>query len=156
MLMNEQKNFNYQQLMERLRDHFDFDFVGLALVQSIEYRFELRWVFTRGNRSNRYRRIVLQAGKGVAGHVFRTGKPFLVEDVEKMFGKEDLFNYPIVVAEGLKSFCAIPLHKYNRVNGVLLVGYRTKKKLTLEDFMEYQRVIGPEFGPLYNKEMLGN
>ncbi len=141
--MNGQKIFNYQREMEHLRDHFDFDFLGLALIQSVE----LKWVFTTGNRSNRYRRTVLQAGKGVAGQVFRAGKPFLVEDVEKMFGKEDLFNYPIVVAEGLKSFGAIPLYKYNRVNGVLLVGYRTEKKLTPEDFVEFQRAIGLDSGP---------
>ena len=150
--MSGQKEFNYQQEMERLQEHFDFDFLGLALIQSVE----LKWVFTTGNRSNRYRRTVLQAGKGVAGHVFRTGKPFLVEDAEKLLGKNDLFNYPIVVAEGLKSFGAIPFYKYDRVNGVLLVGYRTEKKLTLEDFMEFQRVIGPKFGPFYNKEMVGN
>lgn len=154
--MSGQKDFNYQEEMGRLRDHFDFDFVGLALVQSVEFRFELRWVFTAGNRSNRYRRIVLQAGRGVAGHVFRTGKPFLVEDAEKMIEKNDLFNYPIVVAEGLKSFGAIPFYKHDRVTGVLLVGYRTEKKLTPKEFTEFQRVVGPEFGPFYNKEMVGN
>ncbi len=36
--MSGQKDFNYQQEVGRLRDHFDFDFVGLALVQSIESR----------------------------------------------------------------------------------------------------------------------
>ena len=122
----------------------------------MEFRFELKWVFTTGNRSNRYQRIVLQTGKGVAGHVFKTGKPFLVEDAEKMLGKRDLYNYPIVVAEGLKSFGAIPLYKYNRVKGVLLVGYRTEKKLTTEEFTEFKQVVGPRFGPFYNKEMVGN
>ena len=117
-----QKDFDYQQEIECLRDHFDFDFVGLALVQSVELRFELKWVFATGNRSNRYQRVVLQTGKGVAGHVFKTGKPFLVEDAEKMLGKRDLYNYPIVVSEGLKSFGAIPLYKNNCVKGVLLVG----------------------------------
>ena len=65
---------------------FGFDFVALALVQSAEHRFELKWEYATGNQSNRYKRIVLQTGKGVAGHVFKTGKPFLVEDVEKMLG----------------------------------------------------------------------
>ena len=92
--MSGQNDFNYQQEMSHLRDHFDFDFVGLALVQSVEFRFELKWVFATGNRSNRYRRIVLQTGKGVAGHVFKTGKPFLVEDAEKMLGRTDLLESP--------------------------------------------------------------
>lgn len=154
--MSGQKIFDYQQEIEHLRDHFAFDFVGLALVQSIEFRFELKWVFATGNRSDRYRRIVLQTGKGVAGHVFKTGKPFLVEDTEKMLGRTDLYNYPIVVAEGLKSFGAIPLYKYNHVKGVLLVGYRTEKKLTSTCFAEFKQMVGPTFGPFYNKEMVEN
>ncbi|KAA0955785.1 GAF domain-containing protein [Sporosarcina sp. ANT_H38] len=154
--MSGQMIFDYQQEIERLRDDFDFDFVGLALVQSVELRFEMKWEFATGNRSNRYRRIVLKTGKGVVGRVFKTGKPFLVEDAEKTLGRKDLYNYPIVVAEGLKSFCAIPLYKYNCVKGVLLVGYRTENKLTQEDFIGFQQVIGPKFGPFYNKEMVGN
>ena len=35
--MSGQKDFNYQQEMGRLRDRFDFDFVGLAFVQSVEF-----------------------------------------------------------------------------------------------------------------------
>lgn len=154
--MSGQKEFNYQQEIGRLRDYFDFDFVGLALVQSVEFRFELKWVFTTGNRSNRYRRIVLQTGKGIVGHVFKTGKPFLVEDAEKMLGRKDLYNYPIIVAEGLKSFGAIALYEYNRVKGVLLVGYRTEEKLTLECFTEFKKVVGPTFGQFYNKEIVGH
>ena len=154
--MTKQKVFDYQQEIERLRDHFDFEFVGLALVQSVELRFNLKWVFATGNRSNRYQRISLQTGKGIAGRVFKTGKPFLVEDAEKMLGRKDLYNYPIVVAEGLKSFGAIPLYKHNYVKGVLLVGYRTEKKLTPTGFREFRQVIGPEFGPFYTKERVGN
>lgn len=152
--MNGQQQFDFQEEIERLRAYFGFDFVGVALVQPAERRFELKWEYATGNKSNRYRRIVLQTGKGVAGHVFKTGKPFLVQDVATMFGKNDLFNYPIVEAEGLKSFGAMPLYKYNRVKGVLLVGYRTDNKLTAEGFLEFQRVIGSEFGPFYNKEMV--
>ena len=150
--MDDLKNFNIQQGIEHLRANFGFDFVGVALVQSAERHFELKWEFVTGNQSNRYRRIVLQSGKGIAGHVFKTGKPFLVEEVEKMFEEQDLFNYPIVVSEGLKSFGAVPLYKYNRVTGVLLVGYRVGKKLTLQGFEDFKQAIGPGFGPFYNGE----
>ncbi len=152
--MTGQEVFNYQEEIEHLQDLFVFDFVAVALFQSAERCFELKWLFAAGNQSNRYRRIVLQAGKGIAGHVFKTGKPFLVEDVEGMVGMNDLHDYPIVVSEGLKSFGAIPLYEYNRVKGVLLVGYRTRMKLTAKVFAEFQHVIGPEFGPFYYKEMV--
>lgn len=146
------KVFNYQQEIEQLKAHFGFDFVAVALVQSADRHFELKWEYAAGNQSNRYRRIVLQTGKGVAGHVFKTGKPFLVRDVEVLLDKKDLFNYPIVVSEGLKSFGAIPLYKYNRVKGVLLVGYRVGKSLTSQEFEDFKQVIGQRFGPFYNGE----
>ncbi len=147
--MDSLKVFNFQQEIEQLKAHFGFDFVAVALVQPAERHFELKWEFAAGNQSNRYRRIVLQTGKGVAGHVFKTGKPFLVEE---LLGEKDLYNYPIVVSEGLKSFGAIPLYKYNRVNGVLLVGYRVGKKLTPQEFEDFKQVIGSRFGPFYNGE----
>ncbi|MER2089780.1 MAG: hypothetical protein ABS920_08580 [Sporosarcina sp.] len=83
--MSGQSVFDYQQEIVHLRELFGFDFVGVALVQSVELRSVMKWVFATGNRSNRFRRIVLQTGKGVAGQVFKTGKPFLVEDAEKIF-----------------------------------------------------------------------
>ena len=152
--MTGQEEFNFQEAIEQLRERFAFDFVAIALVQPAEKRFELKWTHATGNRSNRYRRIVLQTGKGVAGHVFKTGKPFLLENTDSMLDTNDMFNYPIVVAEGLKSFGAIPLYKYNRVKGVLLVGYRAGMKLTAEAFEKFQQVIGSEFGPFYDKEMV--
>lgn len=150
--MDELKAFDYQQKIVQLKAQHGYDFVGIALVQSAEQNFELKWEFAAGNQSNRYRRIVLQTGKGIAGHVFKTGKPYLVEDVGETLGTKDLFNYPIVVSEGLKSFGAIPLYKDNRVIGVLLVGYRDGKQLTPEGFEEFKRVIGPRFGPFYSEE----
>ncbi|HJF31128.1 MAG TPA: GAF domain-containing protein [Sporosarcina psychrophila] len=152
--MFENQAFNYQQEIERLKDLFEFDFVALALVQSVESRFAHKWEYVSGNRSNRYRRITLQTGKGIAGHVFKTGKPLFIQDVATTLAPNDLFNYPIVVAEGLKSFGAIPLYKYNRVNGVLLVAYRDDKRMTTETFIEFENNVGPNFGPYYSKEMV--
>ncbi|MBB4823006.1 nitrogen regulatory protein A [Sporosarcina luteola] len=149
-----QEVFNIQQEIERIKEEFDFDYVGVALVQSPDRRFELRWKHVTGNQSDRHRRISLQSGKGIAGLVFKTGKPMFVADADEELGREDLYNYPIVVAEGLKSFGAIPLYKYNRVKGVLLVGYRTEEKLTVEVFQEFRKRIGLEFGPFYSKEMV--
>jgi nitrogen regulatory protein A len=154
MDMKERVEFNYEQEIERLKELFGFDFVGIALVQSPERRFELRWVHVIGNRSERYRRIKLQSGKGIAGLVFKTGKPMFVGNADDEWSAGDLFNYPIVSVEGLKSFGAIPLYKYNRVKGVMLVGYRSGGQLTEEQFEQFRQEIGTEFGPFYNKEMV--
>ncbi|MFS0576033.1 GAF domain-containing protein [Sporosarcina sp. 179-K 3D1 HS] len=152
--MNGQKDFNYQQEIEMLRELFKFDFIGLALIQSADQRFEHKWKYVSGNLSDRYKRIVLQSGKGVAGNVIKTGKPTLVEDVGMNFSADELFNYPIVVVEKLSSFGAIPLFKNNRVQGVLLVAYREGRQLTPQKFKEFREAVGPRFGPYYNKEMV--
>jgi nitrogen regulatory protein A len=150
--MCDQNIFNYQQEIERLKEYFGFDFVALSLIQSAERRFAHKWEYATGNRSNRYKRITLQTGKGVAGLVFKTGKPLFIPDVDKTLDPSNLFNYPIIGAERLKSFGAIPLYKYNRVNGVLLVAYRDEKRMTPEEFLAFKNEIGPRFGPYYDKE----
>lgn len=150
--MNELNEFDFQYEIEQLKAHYGYDFIGVALVQSAKRHYELKWEFVTGNRSNRYKRIVLQTGKGIAGHVFKTGKPFLVKDVDETLIEKNLFNYPIVVSEGLKSFGAVPLYKDNRVKGVLLVGYRDGIKITEDDFKHFKQGIGPRFGPFYNEE----
>ena len=152
--MEEPSRFNYQQEIERLQSFFGFDFVALALVESAEMRFAQKWKYVAGNHSNRYRRITLQTGKGVAGHVFKSGKPLFVHDVEVELDSMDLFNYPLIVAEDLKSFGAIPLYKYNRVHGVLLVAYREGKRMSAKEFSGFVNHIGLRFGPFYNKEMV--
>lgn len=154
--MKERVGFNYEQEIERVKELFGFDFVGIAIVQSPERGFELRWTYVTGNLNERYRRIKLQSGKGLAGLVFKTGKPMFVGNAEEEWTAGDLFNYPIVTAEKLKSFGAIPLYKHNRVKGVMLIGYRKGGKLTHEQFEKFKQEIGAEFGPFYNKEMVND
>lgn len=152
--MNEQPSFNYEKELELLKNSFDFDFIALALVQSAEHRFAHKWEYAIGNRSDRFRRIILQSGKGIAGHVFKTGKPLHVKDAEEIMQKDELYNYALVISEGLTSFGAIPLYKCNDVQGVLLVAYRGERKLEKETFLELQQAVGSNFGPYYNKEMV--
>ena len=146
--------YNFQKDIEQIKSLFDFDFVALALVHPAEKRFTSRWEYVTGNNSNRYQRIKLQTGKGVAGVVLKTGKPLLIRDVKTGLNASYLYNYPIVVAENLNSFGAIPLYKYNRVKGVLLVAYRDDKVLTEEIFEAFKETVGLRFGPYYNKEMV--
>lgn len=152
--MNEQQAFDFQLEIEQIRKVFDFDLVALALVDPAEKRFTSKWEYVTGNKSNRYKRIILQTGKGVAGAVLKTGKPLLMSDVTSLISTGDLYNYPIIIAEKLTSFGAIPLYKYNRVKGVLLVAFRDDKVLTEEVFKEFKENVGPRFGPYYNKEMV--
>lgn len=144
--MNNQPSFHYQEEIDRLRDRFRFDFVSLALVQPAEDRFVLTWQYASGNLNERYKRIVLHSGKGIAGIVFKTGKPMLIQNVAADLSSKDLFNYPIIVAERLKSLGALPLWEEKRVVGVLLAGFRTEYRLDEASFELFQRGLGTEFG----------
>ncbi|WP_153733259.1 GAF domain-containing protein [Sporosarcina obsidiansis] len=152
--MKGQQSFNFQLAIEQLKETLRVDFIGLALVDFSKHHYELKWRFVAGNLSLRYRKIVLNSGKGIAGLVFKTGKPMLVEDAEERLGEKDLYNYPVVVFEKLKSFGAIPLFRDDHVQGVLLIGYREPKKLTVESFEQFKQAVGPQFGPFHHKERL--
>ncbi|MGE7544343.1 MULTISPECIES: GAF domain-containing protein [Sporosarcina] len=152
--MKGQQSFNFQSAIEQLRETFQLDFVGLALVDISKKRHELKWRYVSGNLSTRYRRIVLQSGRGVAGLVFKMGKPIMIENVEAQLDPQDLYNHPIVLFEKLKSFGAMPLFQGDHVQGVLLIGYRKSNKMTEETFEQFKQAIGTQFGPFYLKERM--
>lgn len=150
--MNNQPGFHYQEEIDKLRERFRFDFVSLAWVQPAEDRFVLTWQYASGNLNERYKRIVLHSGKGIAGIVFKTGKPMLIQNVAADLNSRDLFNYPIIVAEQLKSLGAVPLWEGKRVVGVLLAGYRTEDRLDESSFELFQQGLETEFGAFRVKE----
>ncbi|PIC98898.1 GAF domain-containing protein [Sporosarcina sp. P29] len=152
--MTGQVNSNFQLAIDELKETLHADFIGLALVDLKKYHHELKWRYVTGNISLRYRRIVLQSGKGVAGIVFKTGKPMNIENVDANVMDGDLYNYPIVVFEKLKSFGAIPLFRDDHVQGVLLIGYREVDRLTADKFEQFKHAVGPQFGPFHMKERL--
>ncbi|MEY8749931.1 GAF domain-containing protein [Alkalicoccobacillus gibsonii] len=115
----------YNSLLTRIQDELSCDLVAIALVESAEKQYVLKWRYTMGQVNDRLKNIVLQTGKGIAGEVFKTGKPCLIKDVSTFARKNELFNYPILLLENLKSIGAIPLWEKDRVIGVLLAGYRT-------------------------------
>lgn len=151
--MKNQPIYHYQEEIDKLRDRFQFDFVSMALVQPAEDRFVLTWQYASGNINERYKRIVLHSGKGIAGMVFKTGKPMLIQNVNVDIESRDLFNYPIIVAEQLKSLGAIPLWEGSRVRGVLLVGYRNENRLDQAAFERFQEGLGTEFEAFTAKEV---
>ncbi|MEK4251166.1 GAF domain-containing protein [Paenibacillus sp. FSL W7-1287] len=122
-------NFDYQIKIDELREILGCDFISLAIAKSASEGSEITWQYASGNLNDRYKRIVLHSGKGIAGIVFKTGKKMVVDNVEKEMHDKELFNYPILVSERLHSLVAFPLYQYSRVAGVLLVGYREEQRL---------------------------
>ena len=149
-------DIDFQEVISDIKDKYEADLVALAFIQPAQLEYVLTWQYAIGNINNRLRRIVLQTGKGIAGQVFKSGKPLIVRNVFDEYPSKDLFNYPIIVSEKIKSFCALPLYKKNKVQGVLLLGYRAEDKVTTE---LYERIIynmNVDFPQFYGKEMAKN
>ena len=151
--MKDEPVFDFQQAIDALRERFHFDLVSIALVQSAADQFVLTWQYASGNLNERYKRIVLHSGKGVAGRVFKTGKPVLIQNVAEELDPSDLFNYPIIAAEQLLSVGAVPLWKDSRVAGVLLAGYRQENRITAPLLQAFKQEIEPSFGPFSTREL---
>ncbi|QUG41504.1 GAF domain-containing protein [Psychrobacillus sp. INOP01] len=149
-------DLDFQEVITAIKDKYEVDLVTLAFIQPAQLEYVLTWQFAIGNINNRLKRIVLQSGKGVAGQVFKSGKPMLVRNVLTEFPSKDLFNYPIIVSEKIKSFCALPLYKKNKVQGVILLGYREENKMTNELFERIIYNIHKDFPKYYGKEMAKN
>ncbi|MEF2965799.1 GAF domain-containing protein [Paenibacillus sp. M1] len=150
--MNEPSG-QYQRDIDQLRERLGYDFVSLAFAQSAQDGFVLTWQYASGNLNDRYKRIVLQSGKGIAGIVFKTGKPMLVADVKAELDPNDMFNYPILVSERLSSLVGIPLYQLDRVEGVLLAGYRGGNAVHNEDFRRIYESSNGQIGDFGIKEM---
>jgi len=148
---------DYQRKLDQVREAFGYDFMALSLVESEEYHYVIKWKYASGNLNDRFRRIVLQSGKGIAGIVFKTGKPLLIPSVHQQLGSESLFNYPIIQSEKLRSLWAVPLWNDARVAGVLLGGFRGEEQRVTEEMLtamvEYARA---GFGDLNGKELMAN
>lgn len=124
-------NKDYARLVKRIYHNSDFEFVGIAL-QETYYPFVIKWRFAAGNQSERFRQIVLRKGIGIAGLVFRTGKPFYDNNLGKYNFSNKMYT-PIANAESLWSAVAIPIaSSLGTVNAVLLAGYRRKQPVSFE------------------------
>lgn len=98
------------------------DFVGFAL-QNREGP-DVRWHYAAGNSNDKYKKITVRYGKGIAGKVIATGSPITINNFpENIHGKA--LEYPIMLAEKLVFAFAVPIFYKGAPKGVLLVGRRT-------------------------------
>jgi nitrogen regulatory protein A len=108
-------------ICNQLRDRISSDFVGLAFQNRVGP--DVRWHYVSGNLNDKFQRITVRFGKGIAGKIISTGSPMMLNDFpNEILGKAT--DYPIMLAEKLVSTFAVPLF-FNAVpKGVLLVGKR--------------------------------
>ena len=119
--------------LRQVRECFGFDFVGIATV--LESRRQLlTWVCATGSKNTDYRRIVLEPGKGVAGGVFQSGRPMIIQNAVKDLSPRQRVEHPIIISEELVSLLALPLWRESRVGGILMMAYRVRTEITKELF----------------------
>ncbi|MFD2445119.1 GAF domain-containing protein [Bacillus sp. CGMCC 1.16607] len=106
------------------------DFVGLAIQN--ETGPDVRWRYATGNLNDKYKRITVRYGKGIAGKVISSGSSMMITSFpQQITGKTT--DYPIMLAEKLVSSYAVPLFFNGVPKGVLLVGHRTEYMLSNEE-----------------------
>ena len=129
-------NEGYARTVERLKERFGFDFVSIGLTAFIGA--PLKWIYSAGATGERHRRIVLAPGHGIGGITIKAGKPMMFTDIDEEIDPREYSSYPIVFAEDLHSFCALPLTSDGRVVAVLLAAFRTVSEGQVET---YRRLI---------------
>lgn len=133
-------------LLIEIRLQLEVDFVGLAMsAENADGEIVIKWKYVSNNRNNRYQKIVLQVGKGIAGIVWKTARPYVVEDAKKDI--QETKDFPLTITEQLVSMAAIPLLNGHEVQAVLLGGFRKKKKLN-QEFIDQLISLCAEINPL--------
>lgn len=133
-------------LLIEIRLQLEVDFVGLAMAaENADGEIVIKWKYVSNNRNNRYQKIVLQVGKGIAGIVWKTARPYVIEDAKKDI--QETKDFPLTITEQLVSMAAIPLLNGHEVQAVLLGGFRKKKKLN-QEFIDQLISLCTEINPL--------
>jgi nitrogen regulatory protein A len=139
-----------QAALDKLRTQIVADFLALAVP---EPDGQIRWQFASGNRNDRYKRIVLRPGKGIAGRVVSLGRPIAVQGMIPKAG-DDPREYPILLAEGLCCALAVPILRGERVHGVLMVASRTERIFDRQE-VDAILALAEQLSSVYSEYRLG-
>lgn len=129
------------------------DFLSIAMNTSKTSLKEIKWLFASGNRNNRYQKIVLQVGKGIAGIVWKTGRPMAVTNLKNEMNGT-LEEYPIAITENLISILAIPILIDQEVMAIFLAGYRKETQLEKTKLEQLEK-ISTELAPKLIQFIIG-
>jgi nitrogen regulatory protein A len=121
------------QKCENLKRDVRVDFVGIAL--QADHSKEISWQYAAGNRNEKYRRMLVHYGKGIAGGVIASGRRMVITHFPDGI-KGKTIDYPIMLAEHLVSALAVPIFCKTMPKGVLLIGKRT-----LYSFSETEELV---------------
>ncbi|MGV2875494.1 GAF domain-containing protein [Macrococcus capreoli] len=148
--------YNYQEEIDQFKENLKVDFIGLAMPSDLISQTNIHWTFVSGALNERYKKIELQKGKGIAGFVLKSGRSWIELDVTSSSIATHIFDFPIIRFEKLTNFMALPLWKYNKVAAVLLIGNRDKKPFHLEIYEEVNKELDKGLGAFYRKDVINS
>lgn len=130
------------QITKEVYQNENYAFVSIAFADNTNLH-RIRWYQAQGNLNQRYQKIILRAGIGIAGMVLRTGMPVLANANPN--GQKNLIStYPIMISEALTNAVAIPIidPETTLTGGVLLAGYRDGTLVENKDINILKKYLG--------------
>ncbi|MEH7417849.1 GAF domain-containing protein [Neobacillus drentensis] len=118
------------EICNQLKELVSCDFVGLAIQNKVGP--DVRWHYAVGNLNDKYKRITVRFGKGIAGKVISTGTSMMMIDFPYQT-TDKITDYPIALAEKLNTCYAVPLFFNGVPKGVLLAGNRESRPFNDQD-----------------------
>ncbi|NWQ40616.1 GAF domain-containing protein [Bacillus sp. EB106-08-02-XG196] len=145
------ENNGVMEVCNQLLKEVGCDFVALALQNEVGP--DVRWHYASGNVNDKYKRITVRFGKGIAGKIISSGSPMMLSDFPNdIYGK--VTDHPIMLAEKLISCYAVPLFFNGSPKGVLLVGKRVSYTFS-EDEQEQVKESAESVEQLLGSQILG-
>jgi nitrogen regulatory protein A len=117
------------------------DFSGLAWIDQHDSR--IRWLYASGNSNERFKRLALKSGRGLAGLVLKLGRPIIVDaGMTELELSRVQYDYPIMLVEHLLAAIAVPITIHDETRGVLLIGNRSDRYYEENDLHLISNLIG--------------
>lgn len=126
--------------LQQLKSEMNLDFVAVALADA-NYR-DIYWKIALGAQSERYRKIMVRMGKGMAGKVLQAKTPHIITCFPEEV-RDELLEYPIFLIESLRSGVGVSIDSSNPEQklsyGVLLVGQREDRVFSLQEIERFEQ-----------------
>jgi nitrogen regulatory protein A len=130
-----------QDELDSLRNQTASDFSGIAWMDQHDNR--IRWFYVSGNSNERFKRLALKPGRGLAGLVLRLGRPLIIDN--RLPGSERTslqHEYSIMLVEDLLAVIAFPIKIQDETRGVLLIGDRSDRYYEENIFFLISKLLG--------------